>query len=218
MIRRRDDHGVDVLVVEHAAHVLHEAGLERRDVAEPRVVDALAARFASTSHSVLTSTFASRAKPRLSELPWPRMPMLATTTRSLAPMTRLPTCGVAPSRAPASYRRRPRPQSPRQRVLKSRRVILLVLRPQCLLVTAVVARASSRGLSQSVPCRGHVRAAVTSVLGVDAATGVVLRHAQETLHAAISSAWPPRPPPWARLRPQLARRARPAASGRSAAG
>ena len=33
------------------------------------------------SQSVLISTFFSCAKPRLTELPWPRMPMLATTTR-----------------------------------------------------------------------------------------------------------------------------------------
>jgi hypothetical protein len=50
--------------------------------------------FASMSQSVLISTFFSRAKPRLSELPWPRMPMLAVTTRSLAPRMRPPTCGA----------------------------------------------------------------------------------------------------------------------------
>src|SRR5262245_5624834 len=51
--------------------------------------------FASMSQSVLCSTFFSRAKPRLRALPWPRMPRLAMTTRSLAPITRLPTYGAA---------------------------------------------------------------------------------------------------------------------------
>ena len=41
MVRRGDDDGVDVLVVEHAAQVLHEARLERGNVLQPRVVDAL---------------------------------------------------------------------------------------------------------------------------------------------------------------------------------
>ena len=47
------------------------------------------------SQSVLISTLVSRANPRLSALPWPRMPMLASTTRSLAPRMRLPTSGAA---------------------------------------------------------------------------------------------------------------------------
>src|SRR5438445_669717 len=47
-----------------------------------------AARFASMSQSVLISTFFSLANPRLSELPCPLIPMLAVTTRSLAPRTR----------------------------------------------------------------------------------------------------------------------------------
>ena len=42
------------------------------------------------SQSVLTSTFLSVAKPRLREFPCPRIPMLATTTRSFAPMMRWP--------------------------------------------------------------------------------------------------------------------------------
>ena len=50
------------------------------------------------SHSVLTLTFGSCANPRLTELPWPRMPMLATTTRSLAPRTR--PCDAALRRVP----------------------------------------------------------------------------------------------------------------------
>ena len=41
VIRRRDDDGVDVLVVEHAAEVLHEPRLERRHIGQPRVVDPL---------------------------------------------------------------------------------------------------------------------------------------------------------------------------------
>ena len=41
VIGRGDDDGVDVLVVEDAAQVLHELRLERRHVREPRVVDAL---------------------------------------------------------------------------------------------------------------------------------------------------------------------------------
>ena len=53
------------------------------------------ARFASMSHNVLISTFFSRAKPRLSELPWPRIPILASTRQSLAPITRPPTSGAA---------------------------------------------------------------------------------------------------------------------------
>ena len=40
------------------------------------------------SQSVLISTLVSFAKPRFSALPWPRIPMLATTTRSLAPTIR----------------------------------------------------------------------------------------------------------------------------------
>src|SRR5206468_9678631 len=50
-----------------------------------------------TSQRVLTSTFLSLAKPRFSELPWPRMPMLATTTRSFAPRTRSLTRGAIPA-------------------------------------------------------------------------------------------------------------------------
>ena len=38
------------------------------------------------SQSVLISTLGMRAKPRFRALPWPRMPMLASTTLSLAPM------------------------------------------------------------------------------------------------------------------------------------
>ena len=53
------------------------------------------ARLASMSHSVLISTLGMRAKPRFRALPWPRMPMLATTTLSLAPMTRPDTDGAA---------------------------------------------------------------------------------------------------------------------------
>ena len=41
------------------------------------------------SHSVLISTPGSLAKPCLSESPWPRMPIEASTTRSFAPSTRL---------------------------------------------------------------------------------------------------------------------------------
>ncbi len=40
------------------------------------------------SQSVLISTFFSRAKLRLRELPCPRTPMWAMTILSLAPMTR----------------------------------------------------------------------------------------------------------------------------------
>src|SRR5262249_10432257 len=53
------------------------------------------ARFASMSHSDLISTFFSRANPRLSELPWPRIPMLAVPPRPSAPRMRLPPCGAA---------------------------------------------------------------------------------------------------------------------------
>src|SRR5260221_9465159 len=69
----------------------------------------LGKRFASMSQRVLISTFFSLAKPRLRALPWPRMPTLASTTRSLAPRTRLPTvplCARAialpPSATPAT--------------------------------------------------------------------------------------------------------------------
>jgi len=41
VVRRRDDDGVDVLVVEDAAQILRVARLERRDVAQPRVIDPL---------------------------------------------------------------------------------------------------------------------------------------------------------------------------------
>ena len=41
VVRRRDDHAVDVLVLEHAAHVLHEVRLEGGDVLQARIVDAL---------------------------------------------------------------------------------------------------------------------------------------------------------------------------------
>jgi hypothetical protein len=41
VVRRGDDHRVDVLVVEHAAEILLEARAERRDVRELLVVDAL---------------------------------------------------------------------------------------------------------------------------------------------------------------------------------
>jgi hypothetical protein len=41
VVRRGDDHAVDVLVVEDAPQVLHVAGLEGRDVGELRIVDAL---------------------------------------------------------------------------------------------------------------------------------------------------------------------------------
>ena len=50
------------------------------------------------SHRVLISTFLRRANPRLSALPWPRMPMFASTTRSFAPSTRAgagPLCARA---------------------------------------------------------------------------------------------------------------------------
>ena len=40
MIGGRDDDGVDILVVEHLAHVLDEVGLVGRDVRQARVVDA----------------------------------------------------------------------------------------------------------------------------------------------------------------------------------
>src|ERR1051326_3110319 len=52
------------------------------------------------SHSVLISTFFRRANPRLSALPWPRVPMLAVTTRSLAPSTR--AAGASAHNAPAA--------------------------------------------------------------------------------------------------------------------
>src|SRR6185436_6814039 len=48
----------------------------------------LANRFSSMSQSVLISTSGSLAKPRLSALPWPRIPIEASTTRSFAPSTR----------------------------------------------------------------------------------------------------------------------------------
>src|SRR6266704_3615314 len=54
-------------------------------------------RFSSTSQRVLISTFLSLAKPRFSAFPWPRMPMLATTTRSFAPGTRSLTRGAIPA-------------------------------------------------------------------------------------------------------------------------
>ena len=80
------------------------------------------ARLASGSHSVLTSTFDNRAKPRFSALPWPRMPMLASTTRLLAPITRLPTCGAALSCAPSQSPPTTAPAvATPSRVLKSRR-------------------------------------------------------------------------------------------------
>ena len=41
------------------------------------------------SQSVLISTPGTFAKPCLRALPWPRIPIIATTTRSLAPRTRL---------------------------------------------------------------------------------------------------------------------------------
>ena len=41
VIRRRDDDGIDILVVEHAPEILDEPGLERRDIGQPRVVDPL---------------------------------------------------------------------------------------------------------------------------------------------------------------------------------
>jgi hypothetical protein len=53
------------------------------------------------SQSVLISTFFSRAKPRVSAWPCPRMPMVASTTRSLAPATRLPASGAADAVAAA---------------------------------------------------------------------------------------------------------------------
>src|SRR5262249_60514079 len=49
----------------------------------------------SGSQGVLTPPFGSRAKPRFSALPWPRMPTLARTTRSFAPSTRDPIAGAA---------------------------------------------------------------------------------------------------------------------------
>ena len=46
------------------------------------------------SQIVLISTFCRCANPRFSELPWPRTPMLASTTRSFAPRTRLLKAGA----------------------------------------------------------------------------------------------------------------------------
>ena len=40
VVRRRDDDGIDVLVVEGASKVLHEPGLERGDILQALVVDA----------------------------------------------------------------------------------------------------------------------------------------------------------------------------------
>ena len=42
MVRRGDDDGVDVLVVEHAAQILSETGLEGRHVLQLRIVDPFA--------------------------------------------------------------------------------------------------------------------------------------------------------------------------------
>ena len=60
-----DDDRVDVLVVEHAAEVLDEAGLEgrRRRVSRSSLIR-FGARFASMSHSVLISTFLQLARTR----------------------------------------------------------------------------------------------------------------------------------------------------------
>ena len=46
MVGRCDDDGVDVLVVEHAAKILDEGGLERRHVGETRIVDPLRGKIA----------------------------------------------------------------------------------------------------------------------------------------------------------------------------
>ncbi len=68
----------------------------------------LANRFSSMSQSVLISTSESLAKPRLSALPWPRMPIEASTTRSFAPSTRRasPATTAAAAREVAVNRRR----------------------------------------------------------------------------------------------------------------
>ena len=97
VVRGGHEDRVDVLVVEDAAQVLPVPGLKVGHVGQGlgSFDRGSANRLASMSHSVLISTFLSVAKPRLSELPWPRMPMLATTTRSLAPRTRLPTAITA---------------------------------------------------------------------------------------------------------------------------
>ena len=82
------------------------------------------ARFASMSHSVLISTFFSCAKPRLSEFPCPRMPMLAVTTRSFAPRMRLPTLRRREERRPKELAAHGQPAAAApSRDVKSRREI-----------------------------------------------------------------------------------------------
>src|SRR5580765_5093564 len=81
------------------------------------------------SHSVLISTFFRRANPRLSALPWPRVPMLAVTTRSLAPSTRAAgdSAHIAPAAAvwPRKSLRRMSPSnSERQSKPKARRALI----------------------------------------------------------------------------------------------
>src|SRR5690349_12091613 len=107
------------------------------------------------SQSVLISTFFSCANPRLSELPWPRIPMLAVTTRSFAPRILLPTFGAA---CTVGRKNSPPTASPAaaapSRDAKSRREIPLLSFSSLATVTSSLWNLSTGRRNPNTPVRG----------------------------------------------------------------